>query len=62
MQAKTANAFASMVAPIGMDDPEKDRDKKPKRMDRAPTGFGSDMLHGLGGARGLEPVISQDDL
>ena len=61
MQAKTANAFADMVAPLGMDD-QKDRDKKPKRMDRAPTGLGADMLSGLGGARGLEPVISQDDL
>jgi len=61
MQAKTANAFADLMAPIGMDDSEKDRDKKPKRMDRAPTGLGTDMLQGLGGARGLEPIINQDD-
>ena len=62
MRSKIANAFASFVAPIGADDPEKDRDKKPKRMDRAPAGMGADMLQGLGGARGLEPIVNQDDL
>ena len=63
MSPKLANAIASFVAPdpIGADDPEKDRDKKPKRMDRAPSGLSTDMLKGLGGSRGLEEPISLDD-
>lgn len=68
MLAKNANLITSYLTKRSEDgpqvdnpNPQKDRDPKPKRMDREPSGLSQDMLAGLGGARGIESAVVRDD-
>lgn len=49
----------ALLAKIG--DFLRDKDPFPKRMGKTPTGTSSEMVRGMGGGRGVENVLTQED-